>query len=308
VRWVAGPWIPVGGIVEAVGKVKAAGKTTLITHCCRAVLDGLPFLGVPTEKTAVVYLTEQPPSSFREVLRRADLLERDDFAVLYWRDTVGVRWPDVVAAAVAECERRGAGLLVIDTLGRFAGLRGDAENNAGAADEAMEPLQQAAADGLAIVVLRHERKGGGEIGESGRGSSAFAGAVDVVLAIRRGEGNTRGTVRVIHGLSRFDETPETLVVELTEDGYVALGDESQVALREAREAIADELSDEGATIKELQVRLPAVKRTTLQKALDELTAEGLAARTGARKRGEPYRFLSAALSAEVPAETERSEP
>ena len=149
----------------------------------------------------------------------------------------------------------------------------------------------AAADGLAVVVLRHERKGGGEVGESGRGSSAFAGAVDIVLAVRRGEGNTRPTVRVIHALSRFDETPETLVVELTEAGYVALGDEGQVALREARDAVLAELTgkpDEAAeptTFKELQLRLATVKRTTLQTALDTLVAEGTATRTGAGKRG-----------------------
>jgi hypothetical protein len=45
--------------------------------------------------------------------------------------------------------------------------------------------------GLAVLMLRHERKGGGEVGESGRGSSAFAGAVDVILQLKRPEGNTR---------------------------------------------------------------------------------------------------------------------
>src|SRR6185436_12737761 len=93
----------------------------------------------------------------------------------------------------------------VDTVSQFAGLRGDAENNSGDALAAIEPLQEAAAQGLAVIAVRHERKGGGEVGESGRGSSAFSGAVDIVVAIRRGEGQTKPTVRVLHTLSRFTE-------------------------------------------------------------------------------------------------------
>ncbi len=283
-----------GTVVEMVGKIKAAGKTTLLMHACRAILDGLPFLDRPTLATPVVYLTEQPSASLREALRRADLLGRDDFTLLLWRDTAGRRWPDVVRAAVEECHRQGAKVLVIDTLSRFAGLRGDAENSAGDADEAMAPLQVAAADGLAVIVARHERKSGGEVGDSGRGSSAFAGAVDVVLAVRRGEGNVRPTVRVIHALSRFDETPETLVVELTEDGYVALGDEQAVALTEAKKAVRDLLPDrpspEAPTFADLKDRLGAVPRSTLQRAVDDLLAAHEIAREGAGKRGDPFRY------------------
>src|SRR5207248_10383132 len=110
------------------------------------------------------------------------------------------------------------------------GLRGDAENHAGAAQEAIEPLQAAAAlRDLAIVVVRHERKGGGDVGDAARGSSAFGGAVDVVVSIRRVDGNDAGRSRVLHSLSRFDETPDRLVIEWTEDGYQALGSEEAVA-------------------------------------------------------------------------------
>ncbi|HEY5484444.1 MAG TPA: hypothetical protein VIK31_11660, partial [Propionibacteriaceae bacterium] len=57
----------------------------------------------------------------------------------------------------------------MDTLPQFAGLRGDAENNSGDALEAIGPLQLLAADGFAILVTRHDRKSGGEVGESARG-------------------------------------------------------------------------------------------------------------------------------------------
>jgi hypothetical protein len=96
------------------------------------------------------------------------------------------------------------------TLPQWAGIHGDGENSAGEALAAMAPLQEAASQHhLAVVIARHERKSGGDVGNSGRGSSAFAGAVDIVLSLRRPEGNTRPTLRVIHALSRFDETPDS---------------------------------------------------------------------------------------------------
>jgi hypothetical protein len=46
---------------------------------------------------------------------------------------VGVDWHRIVREAVEETVRRGAKLLVVDTLPQYAGLQGDAENSAGAA-------------------------------------------------------------------------------------------------------------------------------------------------------------------------------
>jgi len=183
-------------------------------------------------------------------------------------------------------------MLIVDTLGAWAGLRGDSENSSGDALAAIEPLQAAVAEGLSVVLVRHERKGGGDVGESGRGSSAFAGAVDVVLALRRGEGNSRKTVRVIHALSRYDETPETLVIELTDAGYVALGDEAAVAVSEARTAVRDALSgsENPLTAAELLTALSDHSRTTVQRALAEEVSEGGIVKSGAGKRGDPYRY------------------
>jgi hypothetical protein len=149
-----------------------------------------PFMGEPTLKSTVVYLSEQPPASFREALKRAGLLEREDLVVLFWHDVMQFSWPEVAYGAAKECARRGAKLLVIDTGPQFARLAGDAENSAGDALRVMEPLQAAAAAGLGVIVIRHERKSGGEVGDSGRGSSAFGGAVDILMAIRRPEGNS----------------------------------------------------------------------------------------------------------------------
>lgn len=279
-------------MTEVDGRIKG-GKTTLVMAMVAAVLNERRFLGKPTTWAPVFFLTEQGPASFRETLRRGGLLDRDDLHVLHWVDVRAVPWPELVERVRARAREVGAGLLVVDTLSQWAGLRGDAENAAGAALEAVGPLQATAADGLAVLVLRHERKSGGEVGDSARGSSAFGGAVDIVVQIRRPEGNSRPTLRTLTALSRFDETPVELVVELGEDGeYIAHGDGAAVAHAEALSAVRTHApATEGTAVTEKDLLATAgVKRTLGQTAIRELLAAGELAKTGAGKRGDPYRY------------------
>jgi hypothetical protein len=128
--------------------------------------------------------------------------------------------------------------------------------------------------------------------------------VDIVLAIRRGEGQTKPTVRVLHTLSRFTETPDTLVIDLTADGYVALGTEGTVAVLEAERALLDRLpaTEAGALTLDalLDGHVPRIARTVAQEALRALEAVGVQ-RLGKGKRGSPYRYFRAI---EVPAGTQ----
>jgi hypothetical protein len=292
IEWIVPGFVVKGGITELGAKVKA-GKTTLIMKLVRAVADGLDFLGKSTPKAPTVYLTEQPIVSFRQAMERADLLGRPDFHVLQHSDTRGMSWPEVVAEAVRECKRVGAMLLVIDTLPQFAGLKGDSENNSGDALAAMEPLLQAAAAGIGIILVRHERKSGGDIGDSGRGSSAFAGAVDIVLSLRRPEGNAQKTLRVLQALSRFSETPAELLVELTDSGYISLGEPKEAALRVAEDsilAIAPKSEAEAVDIKQL-MESSEVPRVTAQRAVKKLEEAGALGKVGKGTKGKPFLYF-----------------
>jgi hypothetical protein len=291
IEWIVPGFVVKGGITELGAKVKA-GKTTLILKLVRAVADGAEFLGKPTRKTPTVYLTEQPIVSFRQAMERAGLLGRDDFHVLLHSDTRGMSWPEVVAHAVRECKRVGARLLVVDTLPQFARLKGDSENNSGDALAAMEPLLQAAADGIGIILVRHERKSGGDVGDSGRGSSAFAGAVDIVISLRRPEGNAKKTLRVLQTLSRFSETPAELLVELTDSCYISLGDPQEAAVKAAKDsilAVALTSEPDAADLKQL-MESADVPRATAQRAVKELVEEGTLIKLGEGKRGKPFKY------------------
>lgn len=307
-EWIAKPWVAKGAITEIDGKIKAAGKTTFTSHLIKSIVMGTRFMEEPTTRGPVLMLTEQAPTSFRKVLERAGLDDCDDLMVLAWSEIAGMPWPEVAALAADKAVEIAASTMVVDTLGQFASIRGDAENSAGAAQEAMEPLMQAAARGLAVIVTRHERKGGGEVGDSARGSSAFGGAVDVILSLRRAEGNGRPSVRVLESLSRFEETPEKIMIELTPQGYKYLGDATAVAEEEATKALLKLLpsNEAGAlTMAEIteELKKHSVKRTTTQTVLYRLMDVGSVTRIGGGKRGDPYRHFR---SAETPAPSGRT--
>jgi AAA domain len=294
VPWIVQGFVAQGALTEVDAQVKA-GKTTLLLACCRAVIDGKPFPGQPTKQSGVIYLTEQPDTSFRSSLARAGLLNEEHLTVLSFHQTSGMPFADVISAARAEAKRRGASVLIVDTLGQFAGLQGDAENNAGDALQAIAPLQQAAAiDNLAVIPVRHERKSGGEVGASARGSSAYAGTSDVILAVRR-TAERDSNRRTLHALSRFDETPSTLVIELDGAEYRALGNAVAVAFDDARDAVLATLTaaeDSAKTFDSILAEIEggSVKRSTAQSALKTLVDEGQVQRIGAGKKGSPYRY------------------
>jgi hypothetical protein len=293
VPWIAKGYVARESITEVGAKVKM-GKTTFVLAMVRAILEGQDFLGEPTSRTSVVYLTEQPAVSFREAIERAGILGRPDFISLMFSATRGLDWPQTASAALAECHRTKSKLLVVDTLGQFARLSGDKENNAGDALESMLPVQEAVASGLGVILVRHERKGGGDVGDSGRGSSAFAGAVDIVLSLRKPEGNAGKNRREIRSLSRFSETPNKLVIELSDDGqYVAVGERRETTLKDAREGIFRITPTSELDADDLQaICLRAdISRQTGQRAIEALVQTGELSRTGKGTKGNPFRYF-----------------
>jgi AAA domain len=292
IEWVVRPWIASGAVTMVIGKVKAAGKTTLLTLMARAAIKGEPFMGELTKKTRVVYLCEQPTVSFKQALKRAGLLKSNQITILFRKDVIGRSWPEVVKETIDQCKRLGAFLLIVDTLSPFAGLSGTSENEAGRALEVLEPLQEATAAGIGVAIAQHERKAGGDVEESGRGSTAFAGYVDVLLSLSRPKGHARSNLRVLKALSRFDETPEELVIELTEDGYIQRGAVRGIAEEDAHAAIVaavPKVRSEAMTMEQL-VAATHISRTTAQRATEQLVDMSDLRVTGKGTRGDPKRY------------------
>jgi hypothetical protein len=289
-QWLVKGLVPSGSIVSINAKIKQ-GKTALVLALCQAVIEGRDFLDQLVSKTKVVYLTEQTASSFDRALNVAGLRGLEDFFYLPFTDVSGKVWPDVASGVLAHAREVGAGLLVVDTLSQFAGIAGDSENDAGAALAAMLPLQKIAAEGIAVIVVRHARKSGGDVEDAGRGSSAFDGAADLILSIRRLDGNQPENRRLLTSSGRYSgETLNNLLIEMTDSGFVAIGSQQETLINDAKEtilAMAPRSGLEGATFAEI-AEATKIAKITVQRACDDLVTTGKLKRTGKGKRGSPY--------------------
>ncbi|MEZ5318409.1 MAG: AAA family ATPase [Vicinamibacterales bacterium] len=305
IDWLIPGFLARGAITELNGKPKLAGKTTLALDWIRTVVTGDGGWDSEAPPSPVVLLTEQTETTLIPMLKRAGVASAELRVVLHSM-VHGLGWQATVDRTAAEAARARARLVVVDTLAQFAGLRGDSENNAGDALAALAPLKALAASGLAILLIRHERKGASEIGESGRGSSAFTGGVDVVLRLSRPDGRQQPAVRKLEGLSRFEETPRLTLIERVsahcgssgvEDGapfrFVRLDATRGEAVTAATvsAALLDALgkSDGPLTLAQLMTETGAT-RATAQRELAHLEDGGKVERLGDGKRGSPHRY------------------
>jgi hypothetical protein len=289
-EWLVKGVVPKGAIVNLNAKIKA-GKTAFVLAMSRAVIEGLDFLGEPTAKTNVVYLTEQAASSFDRAIGLAGLRGLVGFSYLRFTDMCGFEWSRIADIAAQRCKETQAGLLVVDTLSKFCGVRGDSENDAGPAHEAMLPLEKIAADGVSTVNLRHGRKSGGDVEDAARGSSAFDGAADLILSLKNPGGNAPSNRRLLESRGRYQgETHDNLLIEMVDGAYTAIGSQEETVISDAKDAIlssAPTSETDALTIAEL-ADSTKISKPTVQRACDELVRCGKLQRLGKGKRGSPF--------------------
>ena len=284
----------------------------------------------PLEPGPVVYLNEAPTVTFDAEVEKAGLRNSRDLHVID-RPVTPDRWSVVVAEAARKCEETGARLLVVDTIGPWAEFRADDEYAPGTARAALAPLQRLAEERqMTVLVLRHERKSGGDIGESGMGSTAFTGAVDISLTMRRLSGDGPSAARAIHYLGRLDGIPQRLVVELANVGYVirsatacpTADDLEEFILAAAPRSEEDALADLAGSVKSLLDEVDArrvtnglepVPKSTFDDELKRLVSRGALARgggdpTGRGVKGRPYVYWRQGRDSSGAAESERRIP
>lgn len=305
-------WIWQGYVARATKVLFAArpkaGKSTLLFGLLAAIEHQTPFLGLETDSAGVLLLSEEPAATIRQKAARfgLDLSFRDshiprprkentapEVHLLRRHQALGRPWNDIVDQAVGYAVEHGLDVLVIDTLDKWAGIRGDDENKTGALLALIEPLEHAITAGIAVIIIAHQRKSGGEYGEAVRGGNALVGAVDVVLELDRPPGaitNAPGA-RVLRAIGRFEDTPEELVVELTANGYHVLGDLD--AYRETRardELLAAIATFVGPVTPEQLGAALDIAASTARGRLNAAHADGHLRRLGEGKKGNPHTF------------------
>ena len=282
--------IVLGAISELSAKIKA-GKTTFVGQLLRCMFAGEDFLGLRTQPVVVLYLTEEGPNTFRSMLVRAGLMEEERLHVLR-RGIVPktLTWPEVVATLVIpKAQEVGAKLVIVDTLSRWAGIKADEENQAGAAAMAMQPLEDLRDLNIAVLTVHHDRKSGGEVGDSSRGSSAWGGAGDVLLGLVNSNVTGHPNRRKLTSIGRFSD-PGIWVIDYEQHRYNLISTSTGNVERErVKNQLLGLQSSIAMTYQQMEI-LTGSNRSTLERALEELQQEGLAIKSGSGVRGDPFLF------------------
>jgi hypothetical protein len=216
VNWIAYGYVALGAVAEIIAKVKA-GKTTFVLALIRACLFGGDFLGHYVEPRKVLIVTEQGRVSFKAQASKAGILGSENLTVIFKYELTPFSWEQRVDLVMKKAAKVGAQLIIWDTFSRLACLKDDGENSEEAGRKMSDLADSAAASGLGIVPLRHGRKAGGDVGDAGRGYSGISGAVDIIIQLK--ESNQGANIRDLETRSRFDETPQTAVIELVGQHY-----------------------------------------------------------------------------------------
>lgn len=209
-----------------------AGKTTLICWLLKSIENQNQFIGKDTKTVNVLIISEESEAIW------AKRKEEYHFGANIWlscrplnRKTNTQQWIQFITKTAEFCVENKIGFVIIDTLATFWPVRD--ENDATQVTSALLPLNSLLENDLAVMVVHHDRKSGGEEGTASRGSGALPAYADIIVEFRRFDPSKRNdTRRVVKTYSRYEETPPELVLELTPEGYDVHGTKAQVVQQE----------------------------------------------------------------------------
>lgn len=290
VEWIWNGYLAKGHLTLLAALWKA-GKTTLITCLLKCLQDGQELAGKENCECKVLILTEESGSIWAR--RRAEhgitlpvwVLSRPIRRKLGYQD-----WVVLLEQMAMFCKEHSIELFIIDTISSFWSVIN--ENDAAGVSEALLPLNYLLEQGIAVLLVHHFRKSGGEEGTASRGSGQLGAAVDIIIEFTRlNSADPNGTQRVLRSYSRFEETPKEIVIDYVDGEYETKGTKAETNKLEKLDLVAGILEDypEGITASELYEQWNTSEygdkpsKRTLQRHLSELVILNKVAMVGIRK-------------------------
>ena len=283
--------------------IPKGGKTTLLAHLFKEMEQGGELVR-EVFPCKVLVVTEEAAGHWA---RRRDEVGIGDHVHFACRQIRGrpshSNWKELIRMMVKEVERVGYDLVVFDTWLAANPCRD--ENDASDTGKALSPLLDLLEAGAAVMLVHHTKKGDGGQGQASRGSSALSGWVDTQLELRRFSPSNNGdSKRTLQAYGRFDETPDHVVVELTDDGFTCVGTAGEAKQSDRFGVIAEilELETDWLTGKGISERWPVEGvlqpgARTLGKDLNAGFVASKWERKGKGVKGDPhvYGFVSRTL-------------
>ena len=187
-QWLVDKIIPDSGLV-LLSAAPSSFKTWLALETSLCVADGKPLFNTFDVNQCSVLIADEE-SGGRMLQDRFIKLGADDIEALpvvgnsiYYLSRVG-RYvdEDYVKELIAECVKYDIKLVVFDSLVRFHGAR---ENDASEMAKTLNMFKILNDNGIATLLLHHNRKGFGTAGEMVRGSSDILASCDIHLSVVR---------------------------------------------------------------------------------------------------------------------------
>ena len=247
------------------------GKTELLAACCQDWL---------TLGERILYFTEEPETIWAHRLAR----NPDAWQGMRLFFGLGID----VAAMLGRVKAGTETVVVIDTIRNLGLVPRDECDNSEVARALAPWVATTRQKRQTLLLLHHDRKGGGEHGEGIAGGHAFLGCVDIALEIRP---DTAPNRRLVKAKCRLIQPPE-LMYERRDDGTMhALGTPDAISFQEVRCRVLDALDNED-WLKTVEVRDRLEDpRPSLPNVRDALAAE---AKDGTVQRDPPLSAGSAA--------------
>jgi len=203
-EWYAPYWVPVGTKTVLCAYPKT-GKTILLFHILKSILNGEEFCGGKCTPAKVVYLSEQTQFEFKKQIEEVPgLTGHPNFSVLLAerQDPMISSWAQTLHWADDEMKKRDAKILVVDTFLSYAKLPEDGENDSATIQKALNEMNFLFKDPYrSVVVLHHtckpsKDKRGETLDplaiEAVRGSGGFVGGAGHIALMH---GKPKSTVR-----------------------------------------------------------------------------------------------------------------
>lgn len=282
VPWIYKGFLARGGLTVLAGDPKV-GKTTFTYEIIERVALGEEFLGeqVAEAKVLLLGLEEHRRDIITRLRRRSEeeLTGRVKVVCGHLPFTPKIHQD---MADYIRCED--IGLVIIDTIPAWWNLSD--ENDASEVLRKGYPLLNIIREtNAAWLGLAHTRKSGGGHGADIRGSSAFVGLVDIAISMKRTQGG--GNQRMLEAVSRYGDTPDSLVIEYAEGTYRKLGSPQEVGSHAKVNKVWEAVTTEGQTMEQLAL-LTDLSKQDVSKALQTLGER--VHREGGGHRGSPYLF------------------
>lgn len=276
--------LPRGGFSICAAKPKV-GKSTLARNLAVAVSQGADFFGRATAKGKVIYLCLEEKRA--EVARHFRQMKASGTDIIIHTGGTPSGALEALEAAIQE---HAPALVIIDPRSRF--VRVADFNSYGEVTRGLEPLIDLARSSECqchIQAVHHNGKGEREGGDALLGSTGFFGAVDTLLIMKK-----RERARTLETVQRYGEDmPETVVHLDAEAGLVTPGGDMQaLMLKERKETVIENMGDEALTEANIKERISGNQGLT-SRTVRALYEEGRLARSGAGKKGDPYRYQRA---------------